>query len=133
MSCTSARSLSFESSEMVNANLGTGGTVDTFLSDFDREGVGDGSCHDWIPDVAVRRFQGFDKKGKFASLNARISDAHQVLGSNAPAPASEAAEIAYKEKQEFSVGHDGGYTSLIHSASLSQERSVKFLFEPRRA
>ena len=33
----------------------------------------------------------------------------------ASAPASEAAEIAYKEQQDFYVGHDGGYMIPIHS------------------
>ena len=34
---------------------------------------------------------------------------------NAPASASEAVEVAHKEQQDFYVGHDGGYMSLIHS------------------
>ena len=36
-----------------------------------------------------------------------------MLGSTAPA--SEPVEIAYKEQQDFTVGQDGGYMSLIHS------------------
>ena len=50
------------------------------------------------------------------SLNGRIRDTHRVLINSGAAysPAPEAAEIKYKEQQEFFVGHDGGYTSLIH-------------------
>ena len=103
----------------MNENLYTGATVDTFLVNFDREGVGDGSSHDWIPDVQARQFQGFDEKCKRRSLNERLTDAHRVLCSigsaYAPAPASEAVEIAYNEQQDFYVGRDGGYMSLIHS------------------
>ena len=44
-------SFSFESPERVNANLDTGATVDTFLSNFDREGVEDGRFNDWITHV----------------------------------------------------------------------------------
>ena len=40
---------SLESSEWVNTNLDTGAAVNTFLVDFDRERVGDGSLYDWIP------------------------------------------------------------------------------------
>ena len=119
MCCTTVSSLSLESSEWANANLDTGATVDTFLVNFDREGVGDGSSYDWITDVEARQFQGFDEKGKPTSLNGRLNDAHRVLGSTAPAyasaPASEAAEIAYKEQQDFYVGHDEGNMSLSHS------------------
>ena len=45
-------------------------------------------------------------------------DAHEVCCSTASAyasaPASEAAEIAYKEQQDY-VGHDGGYMISIQS------------------
>ena len=40
MGCTTVSSFSLESSEIANANLDTGATVDTFLVNFDREGVG---------------------------------------------------------------------------------------------
>ena len=85
MCCTSVSSFSFESPERVNANLDTGVTLDTFLAKFDREGVGDGKFHDWITDVEARQFQGCDENGKPRSLNGRLTDAHQVLGSNASA------------------------------------------------
>ena len=39
---TTVSSFSLQSSERVNANLDTGATVDALLSNFDREGVGDG-------------------------------------------------------------------------------------------
>ena len=68
-------------------------------------------------------------KCKPRSLNERLTDAHRVLGSIAPAsasaPASEAAEIAYKEQQDFYVGHFGGYMSLIHS-KLCQGMRIHF-------
>ena len=40
MCCASVRSFPLESSERVNANLDKGATVDTFLANFDRKGVG---------------------------------------------------------------------------------------------
>ena len=46
MCCTTVSSFSLESSEKVAANLDTGATFDTFLVNFDREGVGDGSFCD---------------------------------------------------------------------------------------
>ena len=62
MCCTSASSFPLERSERANENLDTGATVDTFLVNFDREGVEDGSSYDWIPDVEARQFQGFDEQ-----------------------------------------------------------------------
>ena len=46
----SVSSFSLESSERVNTNLDTRAAVNTFLVNFDREGVGDGSFYDWIQD-----------------------------------------------------------------------------------
>ena len=69
----------------VNENLDTGATVGTFLVNFDREGVGDGSSYDWIPDVEGGQFQGFDEECKPRSLNERLTNAHGVFGSTAPA------------------------------------------------
>ena len=108
MCCTNVSSLSLGSSESVNSNLDTGATFNTFLVNFDREGAGDGSFYDWITDVEARQFPGFDEKGKPTSLKRRLTDAHQVLGSNASAFATaqavpsthkircSAAKIAYK-------------------------------------
>ena len=79
MCSTSVSSFSLESSERVNANLDTGVTVDTFLANFDRKGVGDGRFYDWITDVEARQFQGYDENGKPRSLNGSLADAHQVL------------------------------------------------------
>ena len=56
-------------------NLDTRATVDTFLVNFDREGVRDVSSHDWITDVEARQLQGHDKKGKPGPLNGRFKDA----------------------------------------------------------
>ena len=56
-------------------NLDTRATVDTFLVNFDLEGVRDGSSHDWITDVEARQLQGYDKKGNPGPLNGRLKDA----------------------------------------------------------
>ena len=45
----------------VNVNLDIGITVDTFPAKFDREGVGDGRFHDWIPEGEAKQFQGLDE------------------------------------------------------------------------
>ena len=74
-------------------NLDTGPTVNTFFVNYDREGVGDGSFDDWIPDVKAWQSQGFDEKGKPTSLNGTRTDAHQVLGSNASAFATAQARF----------------------------------------
>ena len=113
MCCTSVSSFPLESSERVKANLDTGATVDTFLANFDREGVGDGRFHVWITDVEARQFQGYDENGKPRSPNGRFRDAPQVLGGSASAVRQHlqqhrrllmytkvrcsAAEIAYRE------------------------------------
>ena len=129
MCCTSASSFPLGSSERVNENVDTGATVDTFPVNFDREGVGDGSSYDWISDVEARQFQGFDEKCKPRSLNERLTYAHRVLGSTAPAyapaPASAAVEIACKEQQDLYEGHDGGYMSLVHS-QIGQGMRIHF-------
>ena len=102
---TSVSSFSLKSSEWVNANPDTGDTVDIFLSNFDRYGVGDGISNDWITGVEALRFQG--------------TDAHRVLGKTAPAfapaPASEAVENVSNEQQDFHVDYDGGHMIQIHS------------------
>ena len=73
-------------------------------------------------------FQGYDENGLPRSLNGRLTDAHEVLGSNAsasaPAPASGGAEIACKQQQDFYLGHNGGYMIPIHSTNrLGSENS----------
>ena len=93
-------------------NLDTGVTIDTFLANFDREGVGYGRFY---PEVEAKQFQGFDEKCKPRSLNGRLTDAHQVLSNNASAFATtqaasdvhkarcNVAGIVYTEQQDFHV------------------------------
>ena len=100
----------------MNTNLDTGATVNTPQVTFGRGGVGDGSFHDWIPDVEARQFAGIDENGISRSLNGRLTYSHQVWCSNASAfetaPAvpdihkvlCSADEIAYKEQQDFKSG-----------------------------
>ena len=64
---------------------------------------------EWIPDGGAWLFQGYDENGLLRSLNGRLTDAHKVLCS--------AAEIARKERQDFYLGHDGGYMIPIYSKS----------------
>ena len=104
-------SFSLESSQGVNTNLDTRAAVNTFPSNFGPEGTGDGSFCDWIPDGEAWQFQGYGENGLPRSLNGKLTDAHQVLGSNASA----SAPAAYKEEQDFYVGHDGGYMIPIQS------------------
>ena len=61
----------------------------------------------WIPDGGVWQFQGYDENGLVRSLKARLIGVHKVLCS--------AAKIACEGRQVFYLGHDGGYTILIHS------------------
>ena len=46
----SVSSLSAESSEWAKMNLDTRAVINTFPSNFDREGIGDVIFHDWFPD-----------------------------------------------------------------------------------
>ena len=57
--------------------------------------------------VELGSFQGYDENGLLRSLNGRLAGAHKVLCS--------AAEIACKGRQDFYLGHDGGYMIPIHS------------------
>ena len=70
---TSVSSFSLESSAGVNANLDTGAAVNAFLVNFDREGVGDGSFFDWIPDGEAWQFQGYDENSLPRSLNGKLA------------------------------------------------------------
>ena len=124
---TSASSFSLESSEWDTMNLDTRVAVNT--SNFDREDVGDGSFHDWIPDGETWQFQGYDENCFLRSLDGRLMNACEVLNGIALAPSSRAipeltgvpkvldiaAKIACKEQQDFYVKHNGGYTIPIHS------------------
>ena len=112
----------------MNANLDTGAAVNTFFVNFDPGGVGFGSFYGWIPDGEAWQFHGYDENGSPRSLNRRLTNAHQTLGSNASASAAaavEVAEIAYKEPQGFYVGHNGGYMIPIHS-KIGQGMRIQF-------
>ena len=138
MCSTSVSSFSLESSERVNANLDTGVTVDTSLANFDRKGVGDMEGSMTGSQMSkLGNFKDTMKNGKPRSLNGRLSDARQVLGSNASACATapaalmytkvrcSAAEIAYREQQDFYVEHDGDYIIPIH-IKIGQETIIHF-------
>ena len=72
---TSASSFSLESSEWEKMNLDTRAVINTVSSNFDREGIGDGSFHDWIPDGEAWQCQGYDENGFPRSLDGRLMDA----------------------------------------------------------
>ena len=102
--------------------------MNTFPLNFGPEGAGDGIFYrtasgDWIPDGEAWQFQGYDENGLPRSLNGRLTDAHEVLCStasaSAPAPETGAAGIAYKEQQDFYVGHNGGYMIPTHGKNWS--------------
>ena len=76
------------------------------------ERAGDGRFYrtasgEWIPDGGAWQFQGYDENGLLRSLSGRLIDVHNVLCS--------AADIACKGRQDFYLGHDGGYMVPIHS------------------
>ena len=135
MCCTTASSFPLESSERVTADRDTRSSGNTFPVQFDREGAGDGNSYYWILGVEACQFQGYDEKCQTGSLNGRLADAHQVLGSNALAfealhAASDVhkvrcnvAETVSKEQQYFYVEYDGGYMIQIHSKICQGTRS----------
>ena len=59
------------------------------------------------PEGGAWQLQGYDENGLLRSLNGRLTGAHKVLCS--------AAEIACKGRQDFHLGHDGGFLIPIHS------------------
>ena len=93
-------------------NLDTGATVNKFPLNFGPEGAGDGIFH-WtasgerILDGGAWQFQGYDGNGLLRSLNGRLTGVRKVVCSS--------AEIACKGRQDFYLGHDGGYMIPIHS------------------
>ena len=110
--------------EWVKMNLDTGAALNTFPLNFGPEGAGDGRFYrtasgEWIPDGGAWQFQGYDENGLPRSLNGRLTEAYEVLGSaasaSAPAPTSGAAGIACKEQQDFYVEHNGGDMIPTHS------------------
>ena len=102
-------------------NLDTGAAVNTFPFplNFGPEEGGDGRFYrtasgGWIPDVGARQLLGYDENGLLRSLNGRPTGVHKVLCS--------AAEIACKWRQDFYLGHDGGYLIPIQSKSGQRMR-----------
>ena len=95
----------------------------TFPLNFGPEGAGDGiffyrtASGEWIPDGGAWQFEGYDDNGLLRSLNGRLTGVHKVL--------SNAAEIACKERQDFYLGHDGGYMIPIHS-KIGQGMRIHF-------
>ena len=97
--------------ERVKMNLDTGAAVNTLPLNFGPEGAGDGRFYqtasgERILDSGACKFQGYDENGLLRSLNGRLIGVHKVLCS--------AAEIACKGRQDFYLGHDGGYMIPIH-------------------
>ena len=109
----------FESAKM---NLDTGAAVNTFPLSFGPEGAGDGRFYqtasgEWIPDGGAWQFQGYDENGWLRFLNGRLTGVRKVLCS--------AAEIACKGRQDFNLGHDGGYMIPVHS-TIGQGMRIQF-------
>ena len=108
--------------EWVKMNLYTGAAVNTFPLNFGPEGAGDGRFYrsasgEWIPDGGAWQFQGYDENGLLRSPNGRLTGVHKVLCS--------AAEIACTGRQDFYLGHDGGYMIPIHS-KIGQGMRIHF-------
>ena len=96
----------------VKMNLDTGAAGNAFPLNFGPEGAGHGRFYlaasgEWIPDGGTWQFQGHDENGLLRSLNGRLIGEHKVLCS--------AAEIARVGRQDFYLGHDGGYMIPIYS------------------
>ena len=92
--------------------LERGAAVNTFPLPFGPDGAGDGrfcriASGEWVLDGGVWQFQGYDESGLLRSLNGRFIGVHEVLCS--------AAETARKGRQNFYLGHDGGYMIQIWS------------------
>ena len=85
---TSAGSFSLESSGWQKMSMDTRVAADTLPSNFDREGIGDRSFYDWIPDGEAWNFQGYDENGSPRALDGRLLDAYKVLNSIASASSS---------------------------------------------
>ena len=108
-------------------SLYTGAAVNTFPLNFGPDGAGDGRFYrtasgEWIPDGGAWQFEGYDENGLLRSLKGRITGAHQVLCS--------VAEIACKRRQDFYLGHDGGYMIPIYQQNWSRkEKSLREIGE----
>ena len=93
-------------------NLDAGAAVNTFPLNFGPDGAGDVGFDrtvsgEWIPDGGAWQCQRYDENGLLGSLNGRLTGVHKVFCS--------AAEIACKGRQDFHLGHDGGYMIPNHS------------------
>ena len=80
--------------------------MNTFRLNFGPDGARDGRCYrtasgEWIPDGGAWQFSGYDENGLLRSLSGRLTGVHKVLCS--------AAEIARVGRQDFYLGHGGGY------------------------
>ena len=69
------------------------------------------------PDGGAWQFQGYDENELLRSLNGRLTVVHTVLSS--------AAEKACKGRQDFYLGHDGGYMIPIHSKIDQEMKSLR--------
>ena len=103
-------------------NLDAGAAVNTFPLNFGPDGAGDVGFDrtvsgEWIPDGGAWQCQGYDENGLLGSLNGRLTGVHKVFCS--------AAEIACKGRQDFHLGHDGGYMIPIHS-KIGQGMRIHF-------
>ena len=97
--------------EWVDMNLDTA-AVHTFPWNLGPDGAGYGrfcrtASGELIPDGGAWQCQGYDENMLLRSLNGRLTGVHKVLCS--------AAEIACRGRQDFYLGHDGGYMIPIHS------------------
>ena len=121
-------------------NLDIGAAVNTFPLNFVPLGAGDGRFYrtasgEWTLDGGAWQCQGYDENGLLMSLNGRLIGVHKVLCS--------AAEIACKGRQDFYLGHDGGYMKNPFwkigelawkertNSSLSRKQHFQLLPEPR--
>ena len=108
--------------EWVKMNLETGAAVNTFSLNFGPEGAGNGRFYrtasgEWIPDGGAWQFQGYDENGLLTSLNGRLTGVRKVLCC--------AAETTCKGRQDFYLGHDGGYMIPMYS-KIGQEMRIHF-------
>ena len=100
-------------SEWVKMNLDTRAAVNTFPLNFGPDGSGDGRFYrtasgEWVPDGGAWKFQGYNENGLLRSLNGRLIGVHKALCS--------VGEIACKGRQDFHLGHDGGYVIPMYSS-----------------
>ena len=93
-------------------NLDTGAAVNTSPVNVGPDGAGDRRFFrtargGWILDGGPWQFKGNDENGLLRSLNGRLTWVHKVFFSD--------AEAACVGRQDFYLGHDGGYIIPIYS------------------